>query len=240
MAALPPRANTTSALPVAPSASSSAPSSSAVSSSLTDKQKEDALFKKFMQERTRKLEELQATHTVLARNVPADADSLAAANHVGRTKAAVAFSLLGDLIDECIYDVLFEAHREMKMASSVCQLCQTKCVRVLKPLVPRYWEIYIPERMPLQTANATLLRSSHLHVSLPSSGAVPSSQNRAATSSATATIRTTCLRTTASIATSSSLLADTRRISRSAWAWRGGPVAGWRIGGWARRLHIHL
>ncbi|RUS27759.1 hypothetical protein BC938DRAFT_482774 [Jimgerdemannia flammicorona] len=106
-----------------------------------------------------------------------------------------------------------------------------RCVRVLKPLVPRYWEIYIPERMPLQTANATLLRSSHLHVSLPSSGAVPSSQNRAATSSATATIRTTCLRTTASIATSSSLLADTRRISRSAWAWRGGPVAGWRIGG---------
>ncbi|RUP43726.1 hypothetical protein BC936DRAFT_136810 [Jimgerdemannia flammicorona] len=89
MAALPPRANTTSALPVAPSASSSAPSSSAVSSSLTDKQKEDALFKKFMQERTRKLEELQATHTVLARNVPADADSLAAANHVGGTKAAV-------------------------------------------------------------------------------------------------------------------------------------------------------
>lgn len=36
--------------------------------------------------------------------------------------------LLGELIDECIYDVVFEAHRNIKQANSVCQICQTKLV----------------------------------------------------------------------------------------------------------------
>ncbi|KAI8366099.1 uncharacterized protein BYT42DRAFT_588919 [Radiomyces spectabilis] len=49
------------------------------------------------------------------------------ANTESNTKAVMAFSLLGDLIDECIYDVLFEVHRDIKSANAVCQICQTKC-----------------------------------------------------------------------------------------------------------------
>lgn len=36
--------------------------------------------------------------------------------------------LLGELIDECIYDVAFEAHRNIKQANSICQICQTRSV----------------------------------------------------------------------------------------------------------------
>ncbi|RIA84933.1 hypothetical protein C1645_783008 [Glomus cerebriforme] len=38
-----------------------------------------------------------------------------------------AFSILCDLLDECILDVAFEAHREAKLAASVCQLCNSEC-----------------------------------------------------------------------------------------------------------------
>ncbi|CAG8581208.1 5593_t:CDS:10 [Funneliformis caledonium] len=38
-----------------------------------------------------------------------------------------AFSILCELLDECILDVAFEAHREAKLAASVCQLCKSEC-----------------------------------------------------------------------------------------------------------------
>ncbi|CAG8789235.1 22684_t:CDS:2, partial [Racocetra persica] len=42
-------------------------------------------------------------------------------------KATVAFSILCDLLDECTLDVIFEAHREAKLSSSICQICNTEC-----------------------------------------------------------------------------------------------------------------
>ncbi|CAI2183690.1 6205_t:CDS:10 [Funneliformis geosporum] len=43
------------------------------------------------------------------------------------TKGVVAFSILCELLDECILDVAFEAHREAKLAASVCHLCKSEC-----------------------------------------------------------------------------------------------------------------
>ncbi|CAG8556860.1 446_t:CDS:10 [Dentiscutata erythropus] len=42
-------------------------------------------------------------------------------------KAALAFSILCDLLDECTLDVIFEAHREAKLSGSICQICNTEC-----------------------------------------------------------------------------------------------------------------
>ncbi|RIB25217.1 hypothetical protein C2G38_2031248 [Gigaspora rosea] len=42
-------------------------------------------------------------------------------------KAALAFSILCDLLDECTLDVIFEAHREAKLSTSICQICNTEC-----------------------------------------------------------------------------------------------------------------
>ncbi|CAG8603879.1 2100_t:CDS:2 [Acaulospora colombiana] len=39
--------------------------------------------------------------------------------------AAMAFSILCDLLDECTLDVIFEVHRETKLATSICQICNT-------------------------------------------------------------------------------------------------------------------
>ncbi|CAG8447054.1 8644_t:CDS:10 [Acaulospora morrowiae] len=38
------------------------------------------------------------------------------------SKAALAFSILCDLLDECTLDVIFEVHRETKLAASICQI----------------------------------------------------------------------------------------------------------------------
>ncbi|CAG8826184.1 20891_t:CDS:2 [Gigaspora margarita] len=43
------------------------------------------------------------------------------------SKAALAFSILCDLLDECTLDVIFEAHREAKLSTSICQICNTEC-----------------------------------------------------------------------------------------------------------------
>lgn len=44
--------------------------------------------------------------------------------------------LLGELIDECIYDVAFEAHRNIKQANSICQICQTRSVSLSIGMLP--------------------------------------------------------------------------------------------------------
>ncbi|KAG0164221.1 hypothetical protein DFQ30_010290, partial [Apophysomyces sp. BC1015] len=77
-----------------------------------------------MAERNKKVDDLQQTYSVLQSNMPKVVKEEAAGS---RTKATMAFSLLGDLIDECIHDVLFDAHRALKQSSSICQICQTKC-----------------------------------------------------------------------------------------------------------------
>ncbi|KAJ2956047.1 hypothetical protein NQZ79_g8056 [Umbelopsis isabellina] len=38
-----------------------------------------------------------------------------------------AFSLLGGLIDECIFDVLLGVHKDLRTRTSVCQICQSTC-----------------------------------------------------------------------------------------------------------------
>ncbi|GBC04701.1 hypothetical protein RclHR1_05810013 [Rhizophagus clarus] len=43
------------------------------------------------------------------------------------TKGVLAFKILCDLLDECILDVAFEAHREAKLSATVCQLCNSEC-----------------------------------------------------------------------------------------------------------------
>ncbi|CAG8547437.1 1330_t:CDS:2 [Diversispora eburnea] len=40
-----------------------------------------------------------------------------------KVNSALTFSILCDLLDECTIDVIFEAHREAKLATSKCQLC---------------------------------------------------------------------------------------------------------------------
>lgn len=45
----------------------------------------------------------------------------------GTSKAAVAYSILGELVDECVLDLIFETHREAKMNAAICQICHTKC-----------------------------------------------------------------------------------------------------------------
>ncbi|KAI8073000.1 hypothetical protein BC940DRAFT_315768 [Gongronella butleri] len=80
----------------------------------------DTQFKKLVKEQNIKLDELQKTQATL-RSLPAESK---------KTKASVAniaLLLLGDLMDECVYDVLFDVHRDVKQAYSVCQICQTKC-----------------------------------------------------------------------------------------------------------------
>lgn len=49
--------------------------------------------------------------------------------------------LLGELIDECIYDVAFEAHRNIKQANSICQICQTRSVSLS---IECYLNVLIP------------------------------------------------------------------------------------------------
>ncbi|KAI7898314.1 uncharacterized protein BX663DRAFT_525396 [Cokeromyces recurvatus] len=78
------------------------------------------LYKKLLSEKNRTIEELERTQLSLQKNIPK------AIKKPNISRAALAFSLLEDLIDECIYDVLFDVHRDIKKQNSICQICQTK------------------------------------------------------------------------------------------------------------------
>ncbi|GAA5814121.1 hypothetical protein MFLAVUS_007611 [Mucor flavus] len=95
---------------------------------LTESQKEAGtlLFKKLLSDRNKTLEELSHTQASLQNNIP----NIVKKPHTPR--AAMAFSLLEDLIDECINDVLFDVHKDTKQEHSVCQICQTKCKHYIK------------------------------------------------------------------------------------------------------------
>ncbi|CAM0142537.1 unnamed protein product [Umbelopsis sp. WA50703] len=103
---------------------------------MTEKQKEDsdALYKKILNERTEKIENLKSTYKVLSKKIPnieqANNSTLEDASENSNSvdsKATMAFSLLGSLIDECIFDVLLGVHRDLRTRTSVCQICQSKC-----------------------------------------------------------------------------------------------------------------
>jgi hypothetical protein len=97
------------------------------------------LYKKLLSDRNKTLDELQHTQSNLQKNIPK------IVKKPNTPRAAVvcilysfqltiiklyikkkAFSLLEDLVDECIYDVLFDVHRDIKQENSTCQICQTK------------------------------------------------------------------------------------------------------------------
>jgi len=103
---------------------------------MADKQKEDnnALFKMLLSERTEKIDGLKATYSALSKRLPeiqrTDEDKPGAStgtNTIPDSKATIAFSLLENLLDECIFDVLLGVHKDLRTRSSICQICQTKC-----------------------------------------------------------------------------------------------------------------
>ncbi|KAI8982959.1 hypothetical protein BDB01DRAFT_134930 [Pilobolus umbonatus] len=81
------------------------------------------LFKSLLSDQNRIIAELEHTQSILENNSQRD-------NR--RTIASLAFSLLGDLIDECVNDVLLDIHRDIKRATSVCQICQTRCKQYIQ------------------------------------------------------------------------------------------------------------
>ncbi|KAI8582217.1 hypothetical protein K450DRAFT_227935 [Umbelopsis ramanniana AG] len=100
---------------------------------MADKQKEDnnALFKKLLSERTDKIDNLKLTYAVLAKRIPEihqpgdnKSDKTTDNTTIVDTKA---FSLLENLIDECIFDTLLGVHKDLRTRTSVCQICKTKC-----------------------------------------------------------------------------------------------------------------
>ncbi|KAL0097642.1 hypothetical protein J3Q64DRAFT_1714467 [Phycomyces blakesleeanus] len=86
-----------------------------------------SLFRRLLADRNRTLDELQQTHATLQKSIPkllresesGDKDS---PKEIPNTKATLAFALFGDLIDECIYDVLSKVHRDTKRSLETCQL----------------------------------------------------------------------------------------------------------------------
>lgn len=99
------------------------------------------LFKKLLSDRNKTLDELQQTQSNLQKNIPkivkkpntpraavVGAPPLYLLIPINMSLIALcqAFSLLEDLIDECIHDVLFDVHRDIKQENSTCQICQTK------------------------------------------------------------------------------------------------------------------
>ncbi|KAI8077279.1 uncharacterized protein B0P05DRAFT_544328, partial [Gilbertella persicaria] len=113
--------------------------------SLSESQKEAAtlLYKKLLSDRNRTLEELQHTQTSLQNNIPK------ITKKPNTPRAAIAFSLLEDLIDECIFDVLLDAHKDMKKENATCQICQTKCKHyVRKPGFDIWGKSYTVNNLP--------------------------------------------------------------------------------------------
>ncbi|ORX60562.1 hypothetical protein DM01DRAFT_1332702 [Hesseltinella vesiculosa] len=80
----------------------------------------DLNYKRIVKEQSNKIDDLQKTQSTLR--------TQAAKNkHPTSSIANLSLLLLGDLVDDCIYDVLFDVHRDVKQAYAVCQICQTKC-----------------------------------------------------------------------------------------------------------------
>ncbi|GAB5586141.1 hypothetical protein Unana1_01041 [Umbelopsis nana] len=87
-----------------------------------------------LSERTEKIDGLKATYSALSKRLPeiqrtdeGKPGASTGTNTIPDSKATIAFSLLENLLDECIFDVLLGVHKDLRTRSSICQICQTKC-----------------------------------------------------------------------------------------------------------------
>ncbi|OZJ02833.1 hypothetical protein BZG36_04350 [Bifiguratus adelaidae] len=73
------------------------------------------------------------------------------ADHISAdSKAGLAFFLLNDLLDECMFDVYTETHKQLKLTSSLCQICGTRCRKhVVQPNTDIFGNAYNSLNLPL-------------------------------------------------------------------------------------------
>ncbi|CAO3594672.1 unnamed protein product [Absidia cylindrospora] len=103
----------------------------------------DSYFKKQLKDQNNKIENLQRTQAVL------QAQGHTQAQSPSLTLANMALGLLGDLMDECIYDVLSDVHKDVKQSYDICQICQTACrYHVQKPGCDIFGKSYNVNNLP--------------------------------------------------------------------------------------------
>ncbi|KAI8339044.1 hypothetical protein BC941DRAFT_421960 [Chlamydoabsidia padenii] len=101
----------------------------------------DSYFKKHLKEQNAKIDDLQKTQATLQSKGDLKAPKT--------TIATTALSLLGDLMDECIYDILSDVHRDIKQSNDICQICQTTCRHhVQKPGCDIFGKSYNVNNLP--------------------------------------------------------------------------------------------
>ncbi|KAG2188528.1 hypothetical protein INT44_001282 [Umbelopsis vinacea] len=136
---------------------------------MADKQKEDnnALFKKLLSERTDKIDSLKLTYSVLAKRIPEihqpgdnKSDKTKDKTTIVDTKATTAFSLLENLIDECIFDTLLGVHKDLRTRASVCQISTHLLIADAKAMVS--------ENLIVNKAGCDIFGNSFTSANLPS------------------------------------------------------------------------
>ncbi|KAL4215865.1 hypothetical protein AB4K20DRAFT_1876023 [Rhizopus microsporus] len=88
-----------------------------------DKEAGNILFKRLLSDKLNTIDDLKHAQANLEKNMKYTHKP---------SKATLAFALAEDLINECIYNVVMDAHREIKKENSICQICQTKCKHYVK------------------------------------------------------------------------------------------------------------
>lgn len=83
----------------------------------------EALLRRQIKEATKRLENIEKTTASLKTVV----EEKPSTQTLRTNKAATAYSILGELVDECVLDLIFETHREAKLRAALCQICNTKC-----------------------------------------------------------------------------------------------------------------
>ncbi|SAM09487.1 hypothetical protein [Absidia glauca] len=103
----------------------------------------DSYFKKLLKDQNAKIDDLQKTQAVLQTKGDAKVP------RTNMSVAAMALSLLGDLMDECVYDVLADVHKDIKQSYDTCQICQTTCRHhVQKPGCDIFGKSYNVNNLP--------------------------------------------------------------------------------------------
>ncbi|KAI8086564.1 uncharacterized protein BX664DRAFT_336152 [Halteromyces radiatus] len=90
------------------------------------KKQETIPFRKLVSEKNKEIDELEQVKNILQQHMP-QLVKMSSSGSIEYSRAVIALKLLGDLMDECIYDVLSQVHRDVKLSKSKCQSCQTKC-----------------------------------------------------------------------------------------------------------------
>ncbi|KAI9245160.1 hypothetical protein BY458DRAFT_551526 [Sporodiniella umbellata] len=100
----------------------------------------EILFQKLLSDKNETMNKLESTLLSLQKHNPKSPCT---------SKATLAFSLLEDLIHECMYDVLLDTHQHIKKENTVCQICQTKCKHyVKKPGMDIWGKSYTVSNLP--------------------------------------------------------------------------------------------